>query len=223
MGDLIKKSSETRESFLAELGIHTKSTVLLYAGNASRLGAHEPSIVEHIAEQINQASYIEKDKGDNNIHLLIRPHPQDVDWQNRYAKVSNLPLGKQVTVMPAEMGNMKNMVNTLRHADIVLATQGSISLDAAALDKKIINIAFDGSLQRSYTESVQRWYEMDHYLPVVNSGGVAIVTDFKELDETITNMIFDDPNQMGRQRLREIELEPFQGDSSARQVKAMLS
>ena len=124
---------------------------------------------------------------------------------------------------PSEMSNIKTMVNTLSHADIVMATQGSISLDAAALDKKIINIAFDGSLTRSYTESVKRWYEMDHYLPVVKSGGVSIVDNFLSLDEAIKTLISKDPQKAGRARLREIELEPFCGDSSARQVQAMLS
>ncbi len=208
---------EPREEFLSTLNINTNDTVLLYAGNAARLGAHEPSLVEHIARQINHGNY------GGNIHLLIRPHPQDVDWQERYAKVSGQEMGKHVTLMPAEMGNMKTMVNTLQHADIVMATQGSISLDAAALDKKIINIAFNGTLKRSYTESVERWYEMDHYLPVVNSGGVAIVNSFDELDSTVTLLLAEDPQQKGRQHLRNIELEPFKGDSSARQVQAMLS
>jgi len=208
---------ESRDTFLNILGIEPSDTVLLYAGNAARLGAHEPSLVEHMALQIDQGHYGE------NTHLLIRPHPQDVDWQDRYAKVSSQELSKHVTLMPAEMGNMKTMVNTLQHADIVIATQGSISLDAAALDKKIINVAFDGSLKRSYTESVKRWYEMDHYLPVVNSGGVAIVNSFDELDSTVKTLLSEDPYQEGRQHLRAIELEPFNGDSSARQVQAMLS
>ncbi len=206
-----------KENYLESLAIEKNKTILLYAGNAARLGAHEPSVVEHIAKNISQGNY-----GD--AHLLIRPHPQDVDWQNRYQGVDkNSPYANFVTVMPSEMSNIKTMVNTLSHADIVMATQGSISLDAAALDKKIINIAFDGSLTRSYTESVKRWYEMDHYLPVVESGGVSIVDNFLSLDEAIKTLINKDPQKAGRARLREIELEPFCGDSSARQVQAMLS
>ena len=203
-----------RSDFLNSLAINTDQVVLLYAGNASRLGAHEPSIVEHIAEKINKQIYGKK------IHLIIRPHPQDVDWQNRYSVVKDQ---SNITVMPAEMGNVTTMVNTLMHADIIIATQGSISLDAAALDKKIINIAFDGNLSRSYSESVKRWYEMDHYRPVVESNGVAIANSFQQLDEIIILLMNEDPNQQGRKQLREIELEPFQGDSSTRQVSAMLS
>ncbi len=209
---------EDRSTFLSQFQIKETHKVLLYAGNASRLGAHEPSIVEHIATQINSGVY------GKNVHLIVRPHPQDVDWESRYAAInSDSEHTNYVTVMPSEMGNMKTMLNTLCHADIVIATQGSISLDAAALDKKIINIAFDGSLTRSYTESVKRWYEMDHYLPVIESGGVTIVNSFTELDTSITTLLISDTQKEGRQRLREIELEPFKGDSSARQVQAMLS
>lgn len=207
-----------REDFLDSLNITHNKNILLYAGNAARLGAHEPSIVEHIAQQISDGTF------GKNAHLVIRPHPQDVDWQSRYSKLNEQSdFASFVTVMPAEMGNIKTMVNTLRHADIVLATQGSISLDAAALDKKIINIAFDGTLHRNYTESVKRWYDMDHYLPVVESGGVMIVDNFSELDDAIKTLMSADPQQAGRKKLREIELEPFTGDSSARQVQAMVS
>ena len=208
---------DDRSTFLTSLGIDAKNKILLYAGNAARLGAHEPSIVEHIAKQISTGVFGE------NVHLLIRPHPQDVDWESRYHGVNKEnALAQFVTVMPADMGNIKTMVNTLRHADIVIATQGSISLDAAALDKKIINVAFDGSLKRSYTESVKRWYEMDHYVPVVESGGVSIVDSFQTLDTVIETLLQSDPQKEGRAKLREIELEPFAGDSSARQVQAML-
>ena len=207
-----------RSDFLSSMGIHSNKRILVYTGNAARLGAHEPSLVKHLAQAIKQGKY-----GDN-IHLIIRPHPQDVDWKNRYHEVNETSsLSDVVTLMPAEMGKIETMVNTLLHADIVLATQGSISLDAAALDKKIINIAFDGELDRNYTESVERWYEMDHYLPVVQSGGVAIVNSFGELDDKIILLLSEDPLIEGRKQLRALELEPFHGDSSLRQVNAMLS
>lgn len=208
---------QDHDTFLKSLDIDPKNSVLLYAGNASRLGAHEPSIVEHIAEKLQSGLYSQKDG--KRVHLLIRPHPQDVDWQTRYSHVQQQ---ENVTLMPAQMGNIETMVNTLIHSDIVIATQGSITLDAAALDKKIINIAFDGKLNRSYTESVARWYEMDHYRPVVASQGVAIVKSFAQLDDTIVTLLEHDPHANGRAYLRKIELEPFQGDSSSRQVQAML-
>ena len=64
---------------------------------------------------------------------------------------------------------------------------------------------------------------MDHYLPVVQSGGVAIVNSFGELDDKIILLLSEDPLIEGRKQLRALELEPFHGDSSLRQVNAMLS
>lgn len=208
-----KSLKQSRTEFLDSQKLPKIAKVLLYAGNASRLGAHEPSLVQHIAEQINAGSFGE------NVYLLIRPHPQDVDWRQRYAKVKEL---NNVVVMPSETGNVSLMINVISHADIVMATQGSISLDAAALDKCIINVAFDGNLQKPYHESVARWYEMDHYRPVVESGGVRVVNNFAELDEAINSYLIDKTaDAAGRERLRGLKLSPFNGDSSQRQVDAM--
>ena len=209
-----KSLRQSKSAFLKMFKFPDTSKILVYAGNASRLGAHEPGLVQHIAEQIEDGKY---GKG---IYLLVRPHPQDVDWQHRYDEVMKM---KNVIVMPSEAGNVELMVNVLSHADVVIATQGSISLDAVAFDRCIINVAFDGNLKKPYHESVSRWYEMDHYRPVVESGGVRVVKKFSELDNTIVDYLNDKLlDAKGRERLRHLQLSPFKGDSSQRQVDAMV-
>ena len=208
-----KSILEDRDEFLKSLDIPSQYKIILYAGNASRLGEHEPGLVEYLSKKLNIGHYGEQ------VYLLVRPHPQDVDWQQRYQKVMGL---SNVKVMPAEVGNIKLMMNTISHADIVIAAQGSISLDAVAFDKCVINIAFDGNLTKPYYESASRCYEMDHYRPVVESGGVRVVNDFSELDSAIIDYLNDQTiDSAGRERLRYLQLSPFEGDSSERQVNAM--
>ena len=207
-----------RDSFCEKYGIASNNHILLFAGNSERLGQHEPSIVEHICHQINNGHFSKLKK---NIHLIIRPHPLDNSWQERFKKANNFDF---VTLMPAEMQNLSNMVNTLLHSDTVIATQGSITLDATAFDKPVINLNFDGDLIDQKNASVKRLYKMDHYLPVLNTGAIYLVDSYANLDNAVINSL-EKPDGLKDQRLllRQKELEPFLGDSSQRQVKAMLS
>jgi hypothetical protein len=205
---------QERKHFLKSIGVPVDHKVILFAGNSERLGAHEPGVVEYIADQILVGKY------GNSVQLLIRPHPQDPRWAARYQKAAEFSC---VTLMPAQMGALEMMINSILHADIVVATQGSITIDAAAFDKPIINIGFDGYLTRAYNESVKRWYDLDHYRPIVESGGVALAESFESLDTMINEQLSGQDQYIeGRERLRKIELEPFDGDSSNRQVIAML-
>ena len=205
----------TKDDFCQKNHIDSQSHIIVFAGNSMRLGQHEPSIAEHICQKIKNGAYEQK------VHLLIRPHPLDNSWQERFAEANQNDF---VTLMPAEMQNLPNMINTLLHCDLVIATQGSITLDATAFNKQVINLNFDGDLKKSIKESVKRLYQMDHYRPIINTNAVRLVDSFADLDLAINHSLAE-PNslQAERELLKEIELEPCKGDSSARQVNAMLS
>ena len=205
---------KTKTEFFQQINVPTESTVLLFAGNTERLGAHEPGVVAYIAEQIIAGQY------GSLVHLVIRPHPQDPRWSERYHQAAQLSC---VTLMPAQMGELETMINSIVHADVIIATQGSITIDAAAFDKCIINIGFDGHLSRDFSESVKRWFQLDHYKPIIESGGVALPENFAALDAAIIEYLSgSDHYSNGRKALRKIELEPFDGKSSKRQIDAII-
>ena len=59
-----------------------------------------------------------------------------------------------------------------------------MSLDASAMDKPIINIAFDWEEQSHY-QSVARYYEFLHYKPILESKGTSLVSSSEELLNSI--------------------------------------
>lgn len=208
-----KQHCSSKKEFLSELNLPSNHQIIVYTANCERLGPHEPGLVEHIAQNIKKEFY------PGTVTLLIRPHPQDVVWQQRFSNVKDMD---QVKILPSEMGKLDFLADLLRHADVVIATQGSVSLDAVALDACTINIAFDGYLDQPEHQSVKLWYAMDHYLPVVQSGGVKVVTNFEEMNSAISGYLQNpDLDKHGRQRLRELELAPLDGSSSMRIVDAL--
>jgi hypothetical protein len=186
----------------------------LFAANSSRLGKHEPGVIRYLLKQIENNAY------DDTCTLIIRPHPNDSGWQERFGEFAS---HNQVVLQEQQKGQLEMLGSMLYHADVVIASQGSITVDAVGMDARVINIAFDGDLQDvPYYKSVRRMYELDNYRPVVESGGVDIVEDYAELDEAIKACL-DDPKRKthSRQQLRSILLEPFDGLASARIVSTI--
>jgi hypothetical protein len=196
------------------LNVNPQSRILLFAANSSRLGKHEPDIIRHLIGQIEDNVY-----GDN-CTLIIRPHPSDSDWQRRFGQFAS---HSRVVLQKQQKGQLETLANMLHHTDVVIASQGSITVDAIGMDVCVVNIAFDGDLQDvPYYESVRRMYELDHYRPVVESGGVDIVSDYAELDRAIKACL-ETPTRKAhaRKQLRDILLEPFDGRASERTVSTI--
>ena len=209
------KQRITKSSFLHKYGFKSDATLVVYAASTERLGVHEPDIVRHLAKFTTEAGY------ENNICFFLRPHPQDLKFKDRFSEQLE---NEVVNYEDASLTNLGQLAELFSAADVVISTQGSISLDAVALDCRAINIAFNGDGQPTYHQSVERYYEMDHYQPVIDSGGVAIVRSYTELDSALMAYISDyNLHCQGRVQLRERILEPFDGKSADRIVDVLLN
>lgn len=200
-----------REVVLAGLGLPPDHRIVLFGLNGARLGPHEPAVAAHLARRIGEGAFGPQ------LSLLVRCHPNDSQWQKRLAGLHDPP---RVVVTPPEPGRLEVLAGLLRQAALVLASSGSILLDAIALDAPALGLAFDGDPTLDYDRIVARFYEMDHYAPVVASGGLRLVKSYPELDEALRAYL-DDParDAQGRARCRAEQLEPFDGRASERVVQ----
>jgi len=197
-----------KEALAKELGISPERRIILYGTYSERLGAHEPGIAAHLARQLESGSY-----GDN-VSLVLRPHPKDYGWRQRFGQLHDPP---RVVSLPNESGRLGFLANLLAYASVVLASTGTVLLDAVALDSCAVNIAFDGDSRVDYQNSIKRWNELDHFAPVVASGGLNMVSDFTQLDQAIIDYLADPAKDAeGRARCRAEQLEPFDGKASHR-------
>ena len=209
-----KGTIHSRDSFMKFLNIPIKRRLLLFGGNTPRLGPHEPEITEYLANQIKKGSY------NSPCTLIIRPHPKDNQWKNRFGWLHHPP---DIIVQPPEYNHLEYFTNLLCHVNILLASQGSICLDAIAMNTCVINIAFDGSNTVKFYESVRRWYEIDHYLPIIKRRATTLVESFEEMDKAIINYLQDpDKHAEGRKSVMQDQLEPFDGKASERLVSIIV-
>jgi hypothetical protein len=201
-----------RLTFLKKYNIPSNSKIILFAANGARHGSHEPTVLEHIRNQINNYNYP--------IFLIIRPHPKDALWERRLSSVKTI---KNEILMAADFGNIEVLGELLQFSDLLISTQGSISLDAIAMNLPVVNLAFD-TIHKGDSESVSRLYEMDHYADIAKSGAVLMANSFDDLDTKI-NQCLSSPNynKEAVNLLRNSDIEPFDGRSSERLVAEIIS
>ena len=208
--DIYKRQGSigSKADLYQELGLDPERRIILFGGNSARLGGHEPSIARHLANQACEEAW------GSNVSLVIRPHPNDHSWAERFTALHKPPM---VTVLPNESGRLLFLADLLDHASVVLASVGTILLDAVGMDTCVVNIAFDGDLSLGYYDSIRRWAELDHFRPVLASGGVASANSFEQMDEAIRSYLTDpELHAEGRARCRKEQLKPFDGKAACR-------
>lgn len=118
---------------------------------------------------------------------------------------------------------MTLMADTIYHSELIINYQGTSSIDAAAFNKPVINIAFDHQ-PLPYLKSVRRFYNFDHYLPIINSGAVRLANSEKDLEEKILSYI-NNPLQDSEKRQKMSREQGFlpDGTSGFLTARAILS
>lgn len=197
-----------KEAFLDSLGLDRDHQLILFGANTSRLGQHEISILRYMARQVEEGRY-----GRATV-LIIRPHPGDSRWQQRFKEF----LGREhILVQEPSYTDRTHFANLVKNVDIVISSAGTISLDAVAFDTCAINIAFDGDLDLPPEQSVRMFYQLEHYASIVETGGTILVHGYEELDQCLLRFLqAPEANSADRRRLRYYHLEPFDGLASER-------
>jgi len=116
------------------------------------------------------------------------------------------------------------LLNLMGHADIVINSGSTLTLDAIAFDTPVINIAFDGRRNSASDKTITYRYEYDHFSPIVQKRGSKLVRSYEELDTAIMDY-FAHPwlDREGRAAIRREQLEPFDGLSCERIYKAIIN
>jgi CDP-glycerol glycerophosphotransferase (TagB/SpsB family) len=129
----------------------------------------------------------------------------------------------QTTKWTFRTDDIAHLVNSLYHSDLVINVDSTLTLDAAALNKSSILIAYDGDRTLPYRQSIAFIYERDHYQHVLRTGGASLVHSHDELVKEI-NMFLSDPTyrKEGLARLKENLLYKVDGHSGERMGRAIL-
>lgn len=205
----------TKSDFLSKLGLPANAAIALYTTNGERLGPHEPNIAEKLAKRFDQNLFGE------DVFFIVRPHPIDSRWDLRFGKIKQF---KNCLLLPAENGNLQFFYNLLIHSNVVIASTTSASIDALAVNTPVVSVVFDGDLKLDHYEKTERWFEMEHYRPIMKTNSTLKARDHSELYKAIEDYLHNPKlHDLDRKLLRDLLLAPFDGNASFRIVQCIVN
>jgi hypothetical protein len=218
----------SRAENLRRLGLDPERRLILYGTNHGGSFSDEVEVVKRVAE------WVEKDELGEHCQLWVRLHPQAVTGvyeisADAYRKLASKHVFVEFppvrdTNMPWQLpkSDLEHLVSLLRDADVVI-NSGSLSIDAAILDRPVICIAYDPCGDLPYDQSVRRYYDYTHMSHIVRAKAVQLANSSDDLKRKIRGYL-NDPSldRDGRRRIVAQQFGRVDGRSADRVVAALL-
>lgn len=217
-----------RGEFCARLGIPPERRIIMFA-SCGKLTQKDGEVAALIADAIRCGTI-------ENAHLLLRPHFAYKDDEKKFTALdgaANVLIDKEYVRSEIfrdrwdySRAQIERYTNIIAHATLVIVTGSTVGLDAAAFDKPVINIAFDGTSSVPFAQSIARGYLSEHNNAVLKTGGTWLVRSSVELLTAIQEY-FKNPqlHADGRKRLKEYfchQIDGRAGERMAREILKML-
>lgn len=170
----------SKEEFCARVGADPNRPIVLYSSGMANHMPNEPEIVEEIAEILDEIDLPKKPQ------LLVRVYPKDLTGRFEKLKAKRpgilFPEIKwEAAWLTPHYEDSYMLVNTLRYSDLGINIASTISLELCMFDKPVINVAYDPPSFNILELRNARFYEFDHYKPVIESGAVQVAYSRNEM------------------------------------------
>jgi hypothetical protein len=184
------ESYMTREEFCARVGADPSRPIVLYTTGMANHMPGEPQIVEGIAAMLREMLEFGPPQ------LLVRVYPKDRTGRFEELKRRDPTiLFPEVPWEPAHLTPLPEdgplLTNMLRHAAVGINVASTVSLELCMFEKPVVNVAYDPPGLNIRAVSYARYYEFDHYRPVVQSGAVSVAHSESEMRSLVRRALAD--------------------------------
>ena len=215
----------TRERTCAALGLDPTRPYIIY-GSEGVWSKDELPVVERLTEWIQQDAL-------GPCSLVIRPYFGFVK-DHPFKHLGQLPhvvLDDQHRIRKffkdgwdPSFEEMIQFINVLRHSAGVVCVRSTLSLDAAVLDKPVINLGYQAYIDDRGRDSTLDFYNVEFYQDVLKTGGVELVRDESALLRALQEMLaHPERKREERRRLVEDLCYKVDGHSAERLAQAILA
>jgi hypothetical protein len=212
----------TREAFCARVGADPNRPIVLYSTAMANHVVGEPLIVEHIADMLKEMPDL------GSPQLLVReyakgPQGHYDDLKRRRPDILFSPMLWERNWLTPLPEDIHLFTNTLRHCDVGINVASTISLELCMFDKPVINVSYLPEGVNAVFD-YRRYYDFEHYRPVVESGGVKLAHSEAEMAVRIREAL-EHPAADSAQRaalLRQMFGDRLDGRSGARVAEQLV-
>ena len=224
------KEDPNFQPLLIELGLRPNSPYLFVAMSSPRFAPYEIDILEWLSEELNRGTF------GNEMQLVIRPHPQNVQGalaDTKWIKRLDALQGDRVAIdypslhqskvrWSMKKSDMDHLSNLLVGCSVCINSGSTVSIDALIIEKPVILTSFDGHLKLNYWKSARRLIDYTHQRKFVELGGAEPVYDYVDLTNTIRQYIAN-PDRRLTERMHALKMECLSNDgkSTDRAIEAM--
>ncbi len=130
--------------------------------------------------------------------LLVRVHPRDnIELYTRFHDGRHVFVEKPFRQLDRSRGlsdldaftpgthGRARLAATLAHSDVVVNFASTTTVEAALFDTPVVNIGFDESSDLPLPLSIGRYYQYEHYRPVVETGAARIAESVDDLVQAV--------------------------------------
>jgi hypothetical protein len=174
----------TREQFCEHVGADPARPIVLYSTGMANHMPGEPRIIEGIAAILEKMTELGPPQ------LLVRIYPKD-----RTGRFEELRIKRPDILFPVvpwepawltpRIEDAFLLTNTLRHVAAGINVASTISLELCMFDKPVVNVGYNPPGVDTSLVDYSRYYEFDHYRPLVESGAVAVADSEADLENML--------------------------------------
>jgi len=215
---------QTRADFLKKWMLDPAKKLITYTTGTPGTAPFDHEIVHLLYQKMQSGAFKQP------CQLLVRLHPKDVidvykDLENKTDLVIQLP-GRRAKTNDSwnpTREDMYGLAELMSYSDVVVNIASTITIDAAAFDTPIVNVAFDGFKPKPLDQSCRRYYDYEHYKRLVQTGGFKISYSIDDLVKHIQEYL-NDPSldSAGRARIREEQCWKLDGQAGRRIAEFLL-
>ena len=200
-----KKQIWSRDKFCREFHLDPQKAIIFYTSGGKAM----PEDAELAAMVYNLIQSGEIGKA---CQLLIRPHYSYAGDEKKFEPLlGESDVSIDLSHNPSDSfrdhgdyswGHRERFMNCLYHAAVVVNVSSTITLDAVALDKPVVNPTFDGyPKEHPEIHPLQLFYESDHYQGIIQTGATKLAHSEKELREHIIRYIHNPKSERAERAL----------------------
>jgi CDP-glycerol glycerophosphotransferase (TagB/SpsB family) len=182
----------SRDEFCAQQSLQGSLPIVVYALGSPNFLPGEWYAAYYLAKKVAEGEL-------GNAQLIVRPHPL-FDSEDLHQKFR--AFGPRVVVQRTGQTDLpsnarfqneeqiREWVNTFRHADVVVNFASTATIDAAILDKPVVNLDFDpepAQTRQSLVKDVN--HAWTHFRPIADSGGIWLVNSLDEMLEAVSTYL----------------------------------